>query len=243
MAKKTFQALQDEVLFKLGFELGQSTDLDAKVKGWLNEGQRHLLLQAWWPWSVDLTSFATTAGAHTYPLVAEARGLKKNSTRLLKENNYANVVLVPRSKADEFLPNAVNTTGTPIRCWLKGFNASGQWQLQLHPTPDATYTFEYGYYARAAALSLSSDTLKGPEEADEVVRDYALWKAFEHVYGEADPQAIQQALRSFMEGMANLELFVNPDHENQHFAPPWDLYDFADSVTVDLNTNDPLDMT
>jgi hypothetical protein len=242
MAKKNFITLKNEVLRKMGFETTDEARFTTMVEGWINEGQRHLLAQGWWPWAVELTSFSTTGGTAVYSLVATARAVRKTTTRILKANRWIPVYLVPRDKADEFLPNAISICGTPNRCWMESYDASGNWQVQLYPTPDATYTFEYGYYARVSDLSASGDTLTGPEEADEAVRDYALWKGFEHLYGETDQQAVGQARMNFERGMAELQEFIKPDHEESHFAAPLDMRDFTDTAYVDLNTSDPLDL-
>jgi len=242
MAKKNLLTLKTEVLRKLGLEVGQNATLDLMIEGWLNDGQKHLTAQSWWPWAVQTTSFNTTAGTSVYSLVAEARALRKTGTRLYKDNGWKHVWLVPRDKADEFLPNAAGVSGVPTRVWQEGFDSStGAWRIQLYPTPDGTYPFEYAYYQRPADLSASGDTAIGPPEVDEVIRDYALWKAFEHTYGEQDQQA-EMEHRNFLMGFESLEVFLRPDHEGQHWAAPFDIYDFTDSAYVNLNTNDPLDM-
>ena len=242
MAKKNLLTLQTEVLRKLGLEYAQNTTLDTMIAGWINEGQKHLLSQSWWPWAVQTTSFNTTAGTSVYDLATNVRALSKTGSRLFKDGAWKRIWLVPRNKADEFLPNASGVSGVPTRVWQEGFNNStGAWRVQLYPTPDATYSFEYAYYERPTALSASGDTCVGPEEADEVIRDYALWKAFEHTYGEQDQQA-QMEQRNYQMGLDELELFLRPDHEGEHFAAPWDLRDFTDTAYVDLNTSDPLDM-
>jgi len=132
----------------------------ALVGEFVNEAKR--TVESAWDWSAlraDL-SFNTAANDFTYSLV----GSQERPTVLDAINDTSNTRMRYETSAQfrnlKYLGTA--QVGSPFYYTYNGFDSNGDTQIDVYPTPDATYALVFTVVKRPADLSGNTDVLLVP---------------------------------------------------------------------------------
>ena len=137
-----------------------------------NDLQAQISLYCNWHWLLTAgTNIAIASGTQDYTMAAG----DQNKVQAIHDANLLEGS-TEQPQLDVYSFNCFDkssTTGQPM-----GVCIISPTVLRLWPTPDATYTFQWRYFARPIVFTGITDTYQCPDSFDNVVVNGVIWKLF-----------------------------------------------------------------
>lgn len=127
------------------------------------------------------STFNTVAGTEEYTLT-ETNNQKLETVRITTDGYRRRLTPV---RYDEFRATYPGVTyalnpGTPNLYYTTGRTTTNQLKMKFYPVPNAVYAIEYDYYVAPTAMATDTDVPVLPPLYQDMLIDYAMWKAYEH---------------------------------------------------------------
>lgn len=135
-----------------------------------------------WHWTQAAgTNIAVTTPTQAYSIAAgeQDKVLEIASANLLSGSTQLPELLI---YSDPIVP-LTSTTGQPLAVSMTGPTA-----IRLYPAPDASYTFQFRYYARPIVFAANTESYQCPANFGVVVRDGIIWQAALFLDDERAPE-------------------------------------------------------
>ena len=176
MAKKTFLELTNRVLRRIN--QSEITDVSTVSGGshahiitnMINEAQNELFTETNWYSLYATRTFVTVADTAEYVVQSDfGRGIS-----MIDETNDNMIFEEGIRPIDEADPNA-GETGAPRVYTLQSGN------YRFYPIPAGVYTIRERYWKSPTALAANSDTSDLPQECENCIINYALFRIYEYI--------------------------------------------------------------
>ncbi len=169
--QRTFLELQNAVGLILFNQTAPSTTTNpnlAQIKEKINEYYRNIAQKQPWKWALGEATFATNSGTTRYAVNSAA--FKVWALQIQGNNWY--MQYFPRNKFFRAYPGGWTTMGNnqPFLYMDAPPASNNQHQIDLFPTPDATYIISYNYAKRLTPLTADGDySIIPPEYENSII--------------------------------------------------------------------------
>lgn len=147
-----------------------STAFSAEEVRSANDIQSRISTYCLWHWLLAAgTNVAISSGTQDYTI----NSADQNKVQAIYDANLleGSTEQPQLSVASIFALPKTSTTGQPIGVCLLSPTS-----IRLWPTPDATYTFQWRYYARPITFAANSESYQCPDNFENVILNLNIWK-------------------------------------------------------------------
>jgi hypothetical protein len=179
MAAPTF-SVNDAMLHAIAFIKGPSTYASSEELRFANTISTEIVSFYPWHWSItDGTDIAVSSGTQDYSMAAGDQNavLAIHQANLLEGSTEQDELLI---SSEMGLP-LTSTTGQPLAVAM-----ISPTQVRFHPTPDATYTFQWRYHARATIHQANTESFDVPLAFNDVVKAGMIWQVLSYADDDRD---------------------------------------------------------
>lgn len=152
-----------------------------------------------WQWAFKDTTFTTSAGTRSYTLGADV-------LEPLQFRDQTNDHTIPFESSvwlDGIDPDA-DETGDPERIIITGQDAAtGYWNIDIYPTPDATNTIAHRYYAQWVNLTSAEDDTDLRAKLPNYLHEALIYGVSSRYYDEKGSSSQAAIERSLGEAIVN----------------------------------------
>lgn len=164
------------------------TDNDyVTLVGYLVNDAKSIVEKAW-DWTCLRTTVTVSAVVSDNTYVLTGFGGDFKLTDAYNDTQNTRLTLVPYQRMTEWISLNTAPTGPPSHFCYNGNDSSGDPQIIVYPTPDASYTLKFDATVRGSELSAASDTTSLPTRPIEL---YA-WALATRERGETGGAAAQE---------------------------------------------------